>query len=367
MPRITSISSMSIREEGKKFVFVQRALASSPGQMYEWNNQSGWGERTDITYAGGAGQTYQGCAVHPSGSVIAVGGASSAVVGNYLYALQFSRAGYSTTGQQLTSASQSIASLRFSPNGKALAAGFSTATSPYMVVYPYNTSDGFGAKYTDPATLLASFPRGVSFSPTGASLIVANISTPNIHGYPWTDASGFGTKFSNPATSVTGTPLVSHSMDTIMFPDGTMVVVIATNTTPYLNAYPFTDTGFGTKFTAPTALFAGISNRPIRFLYNGTTMYIIVGPATTPFLAAMDITTTAFGTKLADPGTAFSGTPYGIDISNDKQTVFVKTSTNSPSVAAYKFTNSWGTKYADPAAPFSSTTTDSTIGFIKTP
>lgn len=366
MPRITSISSIqSQRNEGKQFVFAQRGLASSPGQLYEWNQHSGWGARTDITLYGTTSQSYQMMATHPSGSYVFIGTAVSSGSG-YLQAVSVNRTTGALTNVASAITANNVVSVDVTPTGRSVVGCYSSALSPYIEVYAFTTT--FGSKFANPATTPSVQTRSVKFSPTGESLIVGMNGAPLIAGYPWSDSTGFGTKFANPGTAVTGTPLLGQAVDTFRLSDGTLVVAVGTNATPYLNAYQYTDAGgFGTKYTAPAALIAGVSIRAVRFVNNGVNTYIVANPASTPFVAAIGFSTAGFGSKLADPATAFSGTGYGFAISHDGQVVFAKTSTNSPSVAAYKFGNAWGTKYADPSVQFSSTSTDPSICFIRTP
>ena len=75
------------------------------------------------------------------------------------------------------------------------------AVSPYISVYPFDPSVGFGAKYANPATLPTGTGNSIAFSPS--AIAVAHSSSPYISVYPWR-SSGFGTKYSNPSTLPTG-------------------------------------------------------------------------------------------------------------------------------------------------------------------
>jgi hypothetical protein len=81
-------------------------------------------------------------------------------------------------------------------------------------------------------------------------IAVAHYTSPYITAYPWS-SSGFGTKFTNPATLPTG------SGNAVAFSgDGTAIAVAHVNS-PYITAYPWSSSGFGTKFTNPTTLPTG--------------------------------------------------------------------------------------------------------------
>ena len=76
---------------------------------------------------------------------------------------------------------------------------------------------------------------------------VAHTSSPFITAYPWS-SSGFGTKYANPATlpASTGNGLAFS-------PDGSAIAV-AHGVTPFISAYPWSSSGFGTKYANPATL-----------------------------------------------------------------------------------------------------------------
>jgi hypothetical protein len=75
-------------------------------------------------------------------------------------------------------------------------------------------------------------------------------ATPFITAYPWS-GSGFGTKFANPATLP-----ASFGMDTAFSPSGDAIAV-AHHGSPFVTAYPWSGSGFGTKFANPATLPTG--------------------------------------------------------------------------------------------------------------
>jgi hypothetical protein len=52
-------------------------------------------------------------------------------------------------------------------------------------------------------TLPAGTGSGVAFSPAGTEIAIAHYTTPFVSAYPWS-GSGFGTKFTNPGTLPAG-------------------------------------------------------------------------------------------------------------------------------------------------------------------
>lgn len=226
----------------------------------------------------------------------------------------------------------------------------SSIVSPFIHVYPWSDSTGFGAKVTDPGTLPTS-GRGIAFSPSGKDIISGNSASPFILAYPFSSA-GFGTKYSNPGTL----PVASSgfSSNTFSFSaDGNNIAMTTTTTTPFIQVYPWVSgTGFGTKYSNPSTLpvtgTAGVTFSP-------NNNYIAIGSTgTTPYVQAYPwVNGTGFGTKYSNPSTLAGGGIY-----NGKSPSFspasdtiISSSGNSPFIYAYPFSSSgWGTKYTNPTS-----------------
>jgi len=93
--------------------------------------------------------------------------------------------------------------------------------------------------------------QGLLASITGAAqetfIAVAHSTTPFVSAYPWS-GSGFGTKFSNPGT------LPASTGNGVAFSPAGDAIAVAHPTTPYVSAYPWSGSGFGTKFSNPGTL-----------------------------------------------------------------------------------------------------------------
>ena len=74
------------------------------------------------------------------------------------------------------------------------------------------------------------------------AIAVAHNTTPFITAYPWS-GSGFGTKYANPSTL----PAAGTGYAVAFSPDGSAIAV-AHNDSPYITAYPWSGSGFGTKY-----------------------------------------------------------------------------------------------------------------------
>ena len=81
-------------------------------------------------------------------------------------------------------------------------------------------------------------------------IAVAHGTSPFISAYPWS-SSGFGTIYANPATLPTG-----GGNGVAFSPDGSAIAV-AHNTSPRVSAYPWSGSGFGTKYANPATLPTG--------------------------------------------------------------------------------------------------------------
>ena len=126
-------------------------------------------------------------------------------------------------------------------------------STPRITAYPWSGS-GFGTKFANPGTLPPNVPGrpawGVAFSPSGDAIAVAHDLSPFITAYPWS-GSGFGTKFANPGTLPTG-----DGFGVAFSPSGDAIAV-ADEVSPYITAYPWSGSGFGTKFADPGTLPTG--------------------------------------------------------------------------------------------------------------
>jgi hypothetical protein len=85
-------------------------------------------------------------------------------------------------------------------------------------------------------------------------------------------------------------------------------IAIAHGTSPLVSAYPWSASGFGTKFANPGTLPAGNGNS-VAFSPAGTE--IAIAHTTTPFVSAYPWSASGFGKKLTNPGTMPASTGYG--------------------------------------------------------
>lgn len=260
----------------------------------------------------------------------------------------------------------------------------SVSGSPYVAAYPWN-SNGLGPKYSDPATLPSGSGGAYDvrfFGATYGALGVARESLSGITVYRWN--RGFGT----PYTSVTGAQTLSPANT-----QGYVVVYNPQGTSAYyLDAYPWSASGFGTKYgnspvnfnpsrmsfnSAATALswggggsYVGAFNfsssgwgaqwadpnpYPPQLLYdihfNPTgSAGLAMAHAGAPYVSVYRGTSGSYGTKYANPASALPGDrALGVKFSNSGNLLFVGT-LGSPFIHAYNWSNGFGSKYADPSS-----------------
>lgn len=213
-------------------------------------------------------------------------------------------------------------------------------TSPYITVYPWHPLNGFGIKYSDPGTLPAgngqdvSFKRSTNLSPS-SDIGVAHDTSPYVTVYPWS-LSGFGSKYSNPGTLPTGDGK-SISFDSIHD------VIIGHAISPRISAYVW-DSGFGSKYSNPGTLPSGQSNG---IYFNGS--MVLVAHAASPYISGYDwLADFGFIAKWVDPVSLPVGDSFSVD--HRSGDIAVAHGGGSRYISAYPLNVSgFGTRYTNPA------------------
>lgn len=217
-------------------------------------------------------------------------------------------------------------------------------SSPFISVYPWKSSTGFGSKLSNPASLPPFSPTDVSFSPSGYSLAISMASSPFINVYPWT-ATGFGVKYSNPAA------LPSGNSQTVTFSPLSDAVIVGTTSYPFVSAYPWSSAGFGTRYSAPAAT-TNSTVYGVAFSPDGTAVVYggYNGGGSSNSLVGMPWnSTTGFGTKFLDPSPTYTSLVRTVKFSPAGNAVFVAQQ-STPGIAAWAWSSSgFGTKYGSPA------------------
>jgi hypothetical protein len=171
------------------------------------------------------------------------------------------------------------------------------------------------------------------------AIAVAHQTTPHVSAYPWS-GSGFGTKYFDPAT------LPPSTGNSVAFSPAGDAIAVAHNVTPFISTYTWSGSGFGTKFADPATLPTGIG-AGVAFSLAGDA--IAVSYQVTPFISAYPWSRSGFGTKFADPATLPTGSGNEVAFSPAGDAIAVAHGT-TPFISAYPWSGSgFGTKYSDPA------------------
>jgi len=157
-----------------------------------------------------------------------------------------------------------------SPNDVALA----ISSAVVYNVWPWTVGSGFGTRYTTsaPSGFGASGGSGVKFSKNGDYLHIGGTGA-NFAVYPWVTGTGPGTRFSAPASSIgSGTPHAGVFLNSDYFVGAS---------SPYLFGYPYTSSGFGTKYSNPVGITAAaVSGVDAVFVPSATSMVASIGTFT---------------------------------------------------------------------------------------
>lgn len=244
--------------------------------------------------------------------------------------------------------------------GSAMAAGH--ITSPFISAYPLSLS-GIGAKFANPSTLPPAKVNGVAFNHNATAIFLANDIAPSLTAYAWNRQTGWGTKFADPATvslvpgeAVAYNKALSGAHDHVALADG------AGGSAIYISAYKFNANGWSTKFTAPAAKPLG-AGTAIAFQKNGTALAISF--VASPFVNAYPWSNSGFGVKYANPTVLPTG-GVNVAFSRDGVALVVShTTVGGKNLTAWTFNAGFGAKYADPLYPAAWVDSGQSLAFTK--
>ncbi len=181
--------------------------------------------------------------------------------------------------------------------------------TPYLEGWPW-TGTAFGTKYSDPATLpgggaLTSGNHHVEFHPDG-DVVIADGGSGNLGAWAFNSSTGFGTKYTDPVSIGGGTLSGGFTIN----PAGTLVVRVPNSSGSSIEVWPFDKTtGWGGK----TSETGTTGNQSPRFHPDGT--YIALADTTSGEPRIYPFTNT-LGTNLTTPGSLGAGC-YRVDWSPD--------------------------------------------------
>jgi hypothetical protein len=231
-------------------------------------------------------------------------------------------------------------SVRWSRSGNDIAV---TQTSPgsTVAIYSWDNLNGFGAKHT---SFFISGLIDVEFNPGDTVVALSSVNTPYVHAYPFTSGVGVGTKYANPAT------LTEIGLGIHWSPSGNAISLSNNFYTPFISVLAWSN-GFGTKYANPATLPTSSS---FESTWSPSGNDIAVPHSGSPFISVYPWSN-GFGTKYANPATLPPGTGQYVAWSPSGNQI-VLTHSISPFISAYDFTSGtgFGTKYADPIDLFTS-------------
>lgn len=257
------------------------------------------------------------------------------------------------------------------PNNDAVVFGNQTnaGTNAQIHAYAWNSSTGFGTKYSNPSSFSTSSLGSVDFSASGNDIVLgyqAGISVANTEAYTWNSSTGFGTRR-------TTSTLVGNINSVKFHPSGNAVIgstggSIFTggsvqNVTPGFAFAYNSGSGFGSQYTSP-ASFPQLNSRVTAISNGGSD--VIFGLDNTPFLIGYPFnTSTGFGTKYADPSTGLSSFTAILDADFNSEDSLVAICFNAnPRIQIYPFASGtgFGSKFSDPSV---SITSANSVKFIS--
>ena len=174
---------------------------------------------------------------------------------------------------------------------------------------------------------------------TAETIAVSHGVTPFITAYAW-NTSGFGTRFTNPAT------LPINTCFGVAFTAAANAIAVADNNSPYISVYPWSISGFGTRFTNPATLPTSASKG---VAFSPSDNAIAVVNEASPFVTAYPWSISGFGTRFTNPATLPTGAGFGVAFSPAGNAIAVAHDA-SPLITAYPWSGSgFGTKFTNPA------------------
>ena len=207
--------------------------------------------------------------------------------------------------------------------------GVTPGTSYTFTVRGSNTL-GYTSAESAPSNPVTLVIEAVAFSMTNA---------PYIQAYSW-GRSGFGSKFSDITTP-------SFAISATEFAYDNSAVLVSTSLTPYVAAFRWSN-GFGTQYSNPASSPSGVNSYISRFCPD--MLSVCMGQDTTPFTTAYAwSSSTGFGSKYANPSSTLAGLSRGLSFNPFSNSVIFSHNV-SPTITAYAWSSStgFGSKYANP-------------------
>lgn len=204
---------------------------------------------------------------------------------------------------------------------------------------PAGTTGTFGAVPSSGAISIQNFYGTSAIVPQAISL--SSIGTPFIQAWPWS-SSGFGTRYANPSPLPTSMnyQAINLTNTAIAFPQSAA--------SPFVSVRAFSiSTGYGTAFANPGTV---LTAAPQWVEFSPLGNFLATPPRVTPFIAVYAWSGSGFGAKSADPATAATSNPWSVAW-RPQQDAIVTGNSSTPWINGWAWSgSSFGTKYANPAS-----------------
>lgn len=223
-------------------------------------------------------------------------------------------------------------------------------SSPFLLAYNYNTGGNLYGYLGNASSLPTNQNAGLVVNAQGTSVLTGGFNTPGIYGWPFSN-SGFGSRYSSPSAPANWQTVQAFDIN----PASTYIALARQGQANRLYSYPFnTSSGFGTVSsetggTTYAALYDGVKFSP-----SGTRVAVADALSGTTPAKVYNFGTT-WGTQFSAPATSPTAILSGTAWSGTGNTV-IFTSRNDSSngyTFAYPFSGSgFGTLYSYPNAAY---------------
>jgi hypothetical protein len=225
---------------------------------------------------------------------------------------------------------------RFNPQNTDVISGLGSSAATTTDTYSW--SGGWGTRYTSPT--FTNGQNAGAFALNGTAVIYGIIdNTTPLAAYPFTSGIGYGTKYADPAT------LPTAQTTRVSWDENTSTVITAQgNSAPYINAYPFSVSGWGTRFTITNAFTT--ASQDIAFDQRGQSVFFSSGAPTRRAWSS-----SGFGSNLTAPSGGLTVGGPNLSVSPDNSSFVQGSTSTSPYIKAWPIRSSttMGTAFAAPA------------------
>ena len=205
---------------------------------------------------------------------------------------------------------------------------------------------GFGTKLANYFTQSAS--NGSDWTSTGSTVFIAgthNVTTTGLSAHSFNDSSGWGTRYAN----MSGTTFNVNCFAPKIRPNDNSRLIVMRRSPTYAYGINYTEgSGWGSTFTAPTAWSLGTNQngRDMAFTSDGNVAFSTLNQS--PYLKAWTFSSSGYGTLYANMATAPLNV-FSITV-NSTDNVVVGDTNSTSELAAFAWSGSgWGSKYANPS------------------